>query len=290
MAKKPLTSLQKLRYRIEFWVIQAVLWLLRRFPFERRRAVAAAVFARVLTPIAKYDKRIRDNLAYVRPELSADEVAAHVYEVPRNVGRTLSELFSPEDIARVAQHTPLSGAGLAAIEAAQAEGRPSILVSGHYGNYDVIRSALIQRGLNVGGFYRPMNNPYFNEIYVRTISKIGTPLFPRGREGMAKMVRFLKGGGTLAILIDQRMGNGVEATFFGKRAYTATSVADLALKYNAVVVPCYATRMGDGFEAVFEAPIDHGTPMEMIQALNDSLEAQVRQNSTQWFWIHRRWK
>lgn len=290
MAKKPLTFGQKLRYRVEFWAIQAILWLLRRLSFERRRGVSAWVFANLVTPVAKYDRRIRDNLAYVRPELSADEVAAHVHEVPRNVGRTLSELFSPEDIARVAKDTPLSGEGLAAIEAAQAEGRPSILVSGHYGNYDIIRSALIQRGLDVGGFYRPMNNPYFNEIYVRTISKIGTPLFPRGREGMAKMVRFLKGGGTLAILIDQRMGNGVEATFFGKRAYTATSVADLAIKYDAVVVPCYATRTGDGFEAVFEAPIAHGTPMQMIQALNDSLEAQVRQHSTQWFWIHRRWR
>lgn len=290
MAKAPLGFRQKLYYRFEYMLISAVLGLLSVLPFAPRRRVAGWVFSRLVAPLARYDRRIRANLADVRPELSAQEVEAHVRDVPYNVGQTLSELFSPKDLAQMARQTALSGPGLAALRTAQAERRPSILVSGHYGNYDIIRSALIQEGLAIGGFYRPMNNPYFNDVYVKTISQIGTPLFPRGREGMSKMVRFLKSGGTLAILIDQRMGNGVDASFFGKRASTATSVADLAIKYNAVVVPCYATRHAEGFEANFEAPIEHGAPMEMIQALNDSLEAQVRQNSTQWFWIHRRWK
>lgn len=290
MAKAPLTFRQKLYYRFEYGCISAVLGLLSVLPFETRRRVSGWIFSRIVAPLARYDRRIRDNLANVRPELTEAEVEAHVREVPYNVGQTLSELFSPQDVARMAKHTPLVGRGLDDLRQAQAEGRPSILVSGHYGNYDIIRSALIQEGLNVGGFYRPMNNPYFNDVYVKTISQIGTPLFPRGSAGMAKMVRFLKSGGTLAILIDQRMGNGVDVTFFGRRASTATSVADLAIKYNAVVVPCYATRTAEGFEAVFEDPIAHGEPRDMIQALNDSLEAQVRKHSTQWFWIHRRWK
>jgi KDO2-lipid IV(A) lauroyltransferase len=137
-----------------------------------------------------------------------------------------------------------------------------------------------------------MKNPWFNAHYVRAISGIGTPLFPRGRRGMADMVRHLRSGGVLGLLIDQHMRHGAELTFFGHRALTALSAAELALKYDALVVPTYGIRQPDGlsFEVVVEAPIPHGPPEAMTQALNDSLERLVRQHLGQWLWIHRRWK
>jgi KDO2-lipid IV(A) lauroyltransferase len=66
----------------------------------------------------------------------------------------------------------------------------------------------------------------------------------------------------------------------------------MALKYDALVVPVYGRRLPDGlnFELIFERPIAHTTPPEMTQALNDSLEAQVRADMKQWLWIHRRWR
>ena len=150
----------------------------------------------------------------------------------------------------------------------------------------------IARGYRVGALYRPMSNPWFNDHYVRAISRIGTPLFPRGKTGLAQMVRFLRGGGMLGLLIDQHMGHGARLQFFGHDALTALSAAELALKYDALVVPTYGVRRENGldFEIVVEAPIPHGSPEEMTQALNDSLERLVREHLDQWFWIHRRWK
>jgi KDO2-lipid IV(A) lauroyltransferase len=106
------------------------------------------------------------------------------------------------------------------------------------------------------------------------------------------MVRHLRSGGMLGMLIDQHMGHGAPLTFFGKTALTALSAADLALKYDALLVPTYGIRGPDGlsFTIVVEAPIPAGTPEAMTQALNDSLEALVRRHMDQWFWIHRRWK
>ncbi|TMV76841.1 lysophospholipid acyltransferase family protein, partial [Thioclava sp. BHET1] len=91
---------------------------------------------------------------------------------------------------------------------------------------------------------------------------------------------------------DQHMGNGARLRFFGQDALTSLSAAELALKYEALCVPAYAIRQPNGldFEVLIEAPIPHGPAEEMTQALNDSLEAQVRQHMDQWFWIHRRWK
>ena len=154
------------------------------------------------------------------------------------------------------------------------------------------RGALVARGYRVGGLYKPMKNPLFNDHYVKAISTIGEPLFPRGPDGLGAMVRFLKSGGMLGLVMDQHMGHGAPITFFGKRAWTATSAADLALKYDAEIIPIYGIRRDDGlnFDIRAEAPIPKGDPVTMTQAINDSLEALVRQHMGQWFWIHRRWK
>jgi KDO2-lipid IV(A) lauroyltransferase len=167
-----------------------------------------------------------------------------------------------------------------------------ILVTGHFGNYDASRAALIARGYRVGALYMPMTNRHFNEHYVKAISRIGTPLFPRGRSGLADMVRHLRSGGMLGMLVDQHMVHGAQLSFFGYPAMTALSAAELALKYDALLVPTYAVRSPDGlsFDIIVETPIPQGSPEAMTQALNDSLEALVRQHVDQWFWIHRRWK
>ena len=281
-----------LKDRLQFALIKSVLWVLHQLPYDKRVPFAGWILSRVVAPLLGWRKRIAANVRLVAPETSETEIRRIERAVPDNFGRTMAELFSPDEFVDIARATALEGPGVAALEQARAEGRSSILVSGHFGNYDVVRAGVIAHGFSVGGIYRPMNIPQFNDIYVDTISKVGKPLFSRGRRGMAEMMRFLKTGGTLAVLIDQRLNNGVQLQFFGHSAFTALSFAELALKYDAMVVPCYGIRQPDGlsFRAVFEAPIPHTTPKEMTQALNDSLEAQVRQHMGQWFWIHNRWK
>jgi KDO2-lipid IV(A) lauroyltransferase len=189
-------------------------------------------------------------------------------------------------------NSPILGAGLTEILAARARGQGVILISGHFGNYDVPRAVLSSLGHPVAGLYWPMRNPYFNRDYVRRISQIGTPVFPRGRRGLAEMVQFMKKGGLVGMLIDQHMDHGAGLTFFGETAFTPTSAAELALKYNCLLVPIYGRRKPDGlnFDLIVEPAIPHSTPLVMTQALNDSLERMTRENLGQWFWIHRRWK
>ena len=291
MAKRD-SSLQLAVDWVSDRMIRALLWLLMRVPYDRRVVLAGWLSAHVLAPIAGYRRRIRHNLALIMPDLPESEVRRMQRKVPENLGRTLIELYSgPEFAARAARAT-VTGEGLPALDAAHAEGRPVLLVTGHIGNYDAVRAALLARGFKVGGLYRPMNNRYFNDHYVEAISRIGKPLFPRGRHGLSDMVRFLRSGGMLGIVIDQYMRAGVELDFMGHPALTALSAAEMALRYDALVVPTYGIRQPNGldFDLVFEAPIPSGTPEAMTQALNDSLAAQVRLHPDQWLWTHRRWK
>ncbi|MCF8511483.1 MAG: lysophospholipid acyltransferase family protein [Rhodobacteraceae bacterium] len=281
-----------LRHWLQDRALRALFWAMLRLPYRWRVPLAGWVVSRVVAPLAGYRARIRENLAMIMPHLPAAEVARIVRAVPDNVGRTLIEIYSGAEFVAHAVSHPLTGAGVAALETAHQAGRPVILVTGHFGNYDASRAALIAKGYRVGALYNPMKNPYFNNHYVAAISQIGTPVFPKGKKGLGDMVRHLRSGGMLGLLMDQAMRHGAPVTFFGQTAMTALSAAELALKYDAVVIPTYAVRQRDGlsFQIIVEAPIPHGTPEAMTQALNDSLEAIVRQNIDQWFWIHRRWK
>ena len=272
--------------------LRALFWGMLRLPYRWRVPLAGWVLSRIVAPLAGYSRRIRENLALILPDLPAAEVARITRAVPDNVGRTLIEIYSGAEFTAHAISHPLTGDGVGALEAAHQAGRPVILVTGHFGNYDASRAALIARGYRVGALYNPMKNPYFNDHYVAAISQIGTPLFPSGKKGLGDMVRHLRSGGMLGLLMDQSMRHGAALTFFDQTAMTALSAAELALKYDALVIPTYAVRQPDGlsFQIIVEAPIPHGTPEAMTQALNDSLEAIVRQNIDQWFWIHRRWK
>ncbi len=283
---------QKLRHLAQHLILRALIGLPMLLPYRWRVPVFGWIAGRVIAPFAGWNKRVRENLARIMPDLPPKTVAALERQVPNNTGRTLIEIYSGGQFKDHVATSPILGVGLEQILDARKRCQGVILISGHFGNYDVPRAVLSSLGHPVAGFYWPMRNPYFNRHYVSRISQIGQPVFPRGRRGLAEMVTFLKKGGLVGMLIDQHMDHGAGLTFFGETAYSPLSAAELALKYDCLLVPIYGRRRADGlnFDLIVEAAIPHTTPVEMTQKLNDSLEAITRANLDQWFWIHRRWK
>lgn len=276
----------------EYAMAAAALGLLDLLPHSWRVPLAGAMLAHIVAPLLGWRKRIGAHLDLAMPNLTAPERRRLLRTVPNHMGRLFIELLNPQDMRPIAAATPFKGAGVVALDEALAKGRAVVCVSGHFGNYDVFRSALVQRGFDVGALYRPMNNQLFNARYERAICAVGGRMFPRGRRGFAQMVRHLRAGKLLALLIDQHMSKGARLSFFGQPASTAVSAAHLALKYDALLVPIYAVRQADGlgFAIEVEPPVSHSDEETMTQALNDSLEAQVRAHPEQWLWTHRRWK
>jgi Kdo2-lipid IVA lauroyltransferase/acyltransferase len=281
-----------LAHRLQDLLFRGLLALLMALPYERRIPLMGWVMARLIAPLAGYNRRIRANLAHVHPDMPEAEIRALCRAVPDNLGRTVAEIYSGREFTdRIARVTP-TGPGLAALDAARAEGRPVILVSGHFGNYDAFRAAIAQRVGEVGALYRPMNNPLFNAHYVRAMCGIAEPMFARGRRGLAEMVKHLRQGNVVALLSDQHMGRGTLLDFLGRPAPSALSAAEMALKYNAVLIPVYGIRQPDGlgFRVELEAPIPQSDAVTMMQAAADSLAARIEKHPGQWLWIHRRWK
>ena len=282
--------------RIGHYLTNAVIVGLVRFalmiPYSARLSFVGWMVERVVGPLAGYRKRARQNLAMIWPEISDDRRDEIADRCLNNVGRSFIENYSPREFPdRMAKNTP-TGAGVSALEQAAATGRAVILVTGHYGNYEATRACLVARGYDIGGLYRDMKNPYFNAHYVQTMEAFGGPVFPQGRRGTAGFVRHLKEGGQLVLLFDQHVFGAPALDFLGQPANTALSAAELALRYDALLIPFYGIRQADGvsFDTVLEAPVPHSDAVTMTQALNDSLTARVKADPEQWFWVHRRWR
>ena len=272
-------------------VVRGLIGFALILPYRLRVPLLGALMRHVFGPIAGYKRRALNNLALIWPYMPLAARHKIAVQALDNAGRSLIENYSTRAFtARQAGVVP-TGAGVAALHAAMAAGRPVILVSGHFGNYEAARACLVARGARIGGLYRPMANRYFNAHYVQTMAAFGGPIFATGRAGTAGFVRHLKSGGLLVLLFDQSAA-GETLDFLGKPAQTALSAAELALRYGADLIPFYGTRQPDGltFAVELEAPIAPTTALEMTQALTRSLEARVRAHPGQWFWIHRRWK
>ncbi|MDO5656905.1 MAG: lysophospholipid acyltransferase family protein [Paracoccus sp. (in: a-proteobacteria)] len=262
-------------------------------PYQRRIAFMGWVFSRVLAPLAGWRGRIRRNLALALPNLPKGEVERIIRAVPDNAGRSMAEIYSGTAFTtRIRDSQPLTGPGLPALAEAAETGRPVILACAHFGNYDAMRAALAAQGWPVGALYRPMNNAAFNAHYIPAMQAIAEPIFPRGRAGLAAMLRFLRGGGWMCLGFDQFDHGGTELRLFGLPTLTVLTPAELALKYDAALIPIAGIRLPDGlsFRVEVGAPIPPSDPATMMQALNDDLERLVRAHAGQWFWVHRRWK
>lgn len=280
------------RDRVQNALARAILGAALALPYRWRVPFAGWIVARLVAPIAGWNRRVADNLSLALPDLSAAERRRIIRAVPDNFGRTLIEIYSGEAFLTRAQAATIEGAGMAALTEARAAGRPIILLTAHFGNYDAVRGKFAREGFPMGALYRPMRNAAFNAHYVRAISGIAAPVFPSDARGILGLIKHLKGGGVIGIVGDVAHSGAPVLQFFDQPAHTPLSSAEWALKYEALLVPVFGIREPDGlnFRLRVEAPIPHSDAATMMQVYNDAVEAMARAHPDQWFWIHKRWK
>jgi len=272
--------------------VRSLITMMLILPYRWRVPAMGWIMARILAPVAGYNRRSADNLKFIHPDMPARQRRKIVTGVADNMGRTFIENYSTSAFAAHLKTSDISGPGVQDLDNAQKTGRPVILATGHFGNYEAPRVALLARGYNVGGLFRRAKNRYFNEHYEKTFVAVGGPVFAQGRKGNSGFVRHLARGGMLVLLFDQHFEQGAHLPFLGKPAATALSAARLALRYDALLIPFYGTRRRDGlsFDISFEKPVPHSDAETMTRALNESIQARIQTRPEQWLWVHRRWK
>jgi len=251
---------------------------------------ASGLAGRLLLPLSPAAGRVRDNLALLGRNGGPRAARRLTAQVGDSFGRVLAEYIRMGGFA--ARPGLLHVHGGDALRAALKAGRGAIIVSAHFGNWEAIRLAGRGLGVEVGIIYRPFNNPAFNAVALGKIAMAGGPVLYKGAAGLKQMVRHLRGGGAILILLDQRLGDGAALPFMGRTAHTATSVAALAQRMGAPLIPAVGQRRADGlsFDVTFEPPIVADAPDAAMRAVNARFEAWIDRAPEQWFWLHRRWK
>ena len=173
--------------------------------------------------------------------------------------------------------------------------KPVIFVSGHFNNFELMAMQIEKSGINLAAVYRPLNNIFLNQ----TMEKIRKNFIcknqiKKGISGLREILTFFKKNTSLAIMIDQRVTEGIKCNLFNKPAYTTTIPAQLINKFNCPVVPVYIERKNKiNFEITINKPIyfEKNDDLEKItRNLNLWLEKMISKNPEQWIWTHNRWK
>ncbi len=279
---------QHLRY-IPLWT--ALTWSRWR-GFDARARSLGNVFGWTMRWVPLARRRFDREILRIYPDMARAERLALSRKMGQNMGRTLFEVFHNTGFQAGQDKFHLSGPGLAILEQMRAEGRGGILVSGHFGQWEAVRAVLKYRGMETAGVYRRQSNRHYQRLLVRGIEQGGKPALTTGREGTKEMLRHLRGGGFVAILLDEKTVDGEMLPFLGFGALTSTAAARLALKYDLPFMPVFGTRRAGSsdIDVEFEAPIAPSDPSTMTRAFNDKLSARILAHPDQWYWLLRRWK
>jgi KDO2-lipid IV(A) lauroyltransferase len=281
----------RLRWRIEAALAGAVFALCRALGPVRASNLGGAA-ARLVGPRLPVSRIAHRNLEIAFPDRDTAFRAATVRAMWDNLGRTVAEL---PNLARLSCSVD-DGGHMRAVP----KGRPLVMVSGHIANWEVLQQAAASVGRPFAVVYRAVGNPHIDVMLrrFRAEAQAGTPmpLFAKGAAGARGALQHLRGGGTLGMLVDQKMNDGIAVPLFGRPAMTAPAAAQLALRFNAPVIPGRVLRQGPGkFRAVAEPPLpppatgDRQADIEaMTAAINATLERWVRDRPAEWLWLHRR--
>ena len=145
--------------------------------------------------------------------------------------------------------------------------------------------------------YRRANNPFFDRLLQKGRNTLDSDFYPKGAQGAKAILRAIKRGDNLALLVDQKMNDGIVAPFFGNDAMSAPALAQLALKFRCPVIPVRVERLqGPNFCITCYPPLEiipsgdkQADILEITTRVNGILEGWIREQPSQWLWLHNRW-
>jgi len=177
----------------------------------------------------------------------------------------------------------------------KASGEQVIFVSGHFDNFELMAMHIEKTGINLAAVYRPLNNKFLNPKMESIRRKfICKKQIKKGISGTRLLLKEFRSKTSIAIMIDQRVSEGLSCNFFGKKAFTTTIPAQFAKKFNTRIVPIYIERvLGNNFNIKVFDPIKfkkNHSIQDITLHLNQILEKMILKNPDQWIWTHNRWK
>lgn len=291
--KNPRHLLKHARYLAEAIPAYAFFGLCKILPLDAASALGGWL-GRTIGPWMGVTRRAERNLARAMPELSKERRKEVICGMWDNLGRVGAEYMHLDDLFRLNR---IEGSGLDIVKAMINDGKPGIIVGAHLANWEVAPLAAEQVGLSLATIYRRPNNPYVARLIAYARRSTSSISAPKGAEGVITLLRHMRNGGHIGLLIDQKLNEGISVPFFGLEARTTPAHAELALRHACPLAVARVERLkGAHFRMTLQPPLDlpaTGDRARDVEILTRQttkiLEDWIREKPEQWLWLHNRW-
>ena len=287
--------MKHIKYFIQFIIIIFLFLIFRFVGLKNSRLISSFIFKR-LGSIFRSNKISLNNLSIAFPNLSENEKKKILKQTWANYGKIFSEyMFIKKFRKNLKFSNKIQVENQEELEKIKLQNKPVIFISGHFNNFELMAMHIEKSEINLAAIYRPLNNNFLNPIMENIRKKyICKKQIKKGISGTKEILKEFKNGTSIALMIDQRVSEGVKCNLFGKTALTTTIPAQFIKKFNASVVPIYIERLeSDNFKLKILKEIkfpEETSILEITKQLNEVIEKMIKSNPDQWIWTHNRWK
>ena len=286
--------MKTINYFLQYLLIKLFFLICKIIGYKKASNLGKLIGEKV-GPYLKSKKIIKNNINRILPNATKENVNLIVKKMWGNYGRILSEYVFIKDFKEGNLEKYINVIGSEYLNDIRKKNIPVVFVSGHFNNFELMAMQIQKEGVNLGAIYRPLNNSFLNKtmekIRIKYICKIQ---IKKGLSGIREILNLFKKNVSIALMIDQRVTEGIKSNFFNREAFTTTIPAQLVKKFNCPVVSIYIERIEKyNFRLTINKPVYFAKDESLEQItekLNYILEKMVLKNPEQWILTHNRWK
>ena len=249
----------------------------------------------IIGPFFRSKKVIYNNIKRALPKIDQNNLKNIENSMWNNYGRVFAEYIFLKDFryGKLASNVQIEGQEI--LNDIKENNKQVIFISGHLSNFELMAMFIEKSGINLSAIYRPLNNIFLNGI-MENIRKryICKNQIKKGLAGLKKLIKLKKKNYSTALMIDQRVSEGILSPLFNEKALTTTIPAQLIKKFNIPIVPVYIQRIdGLKFKITINQPLyfsQETSHQEITDNLNQILEKFILSKPENWIWSHNRWK
>jgi len=284
-----------IKYFFEF-IFVILLFVIFKLLGRKNASNFGCFIAKNIGSLFRSNKKIVKNLEIAFPDLCAEEKKKIIKNMWCNIGRTFGEYVFLDEFQKSQNIIKLHG-----LENIKLINKPTVFISGHFANFELMAMELEKQNLQISAIYRPLNNFFLNPImehwrkkYI-CINQIPKKIPGTKSDGTKQFIKAAMNKKNIAVMVDQSITQGKKIVFFNKDAYTTLIPSQLFLKYNYQIIPLHIERINNHqFNIYIQPPMNLDKTIEneisITKKINIIIEQMICKNPSQWIWTHNRWK
>jgi Kdo2-lipid IVA lauroyltransferase/acyltransferase len=288
-----------IKYFLEFFIV-IIFFIIFKIIGLKLSSNLGEIIGKYFGPLFRKRTIAKKNILIAFPDLNEKSINEMIERMWKNIGRIFGEYIHINKFSIIDQKKiKIVFANKNNFELLKKNSKPIVFFSGHFANFELMAKCLQELGFNIGAIYRPLNNIFLNPIMEFIRKKYICPIqIEKGSNGTKKLIKHISTNSPLALMIDQRLSSSIRVPFFNQPATTTTTPAQLAIKYDALLIPVFLKRLEKtNFEFFIEEPLiinrtsDYDKDIfNITQIMNKKIEEFIKRDPAHWLWSHDRWK